>query len=407
MTTVRTEVVMSVAIIATSVLGGAGEQLGLCRVGGLAERLRPGGVRVDRLLLGQEVALHEDDHDLGDHGDGETDAEHRAPVGAHGGDRAVEDLADPQRAERDDSRLRRRGRAAPPGSRGHAGPARSGRGCAGTVAGGARAGTTAPEAAGSGDHCPAGPRFRRRAAEGFGMPVSWPSEGADPGEAQPGESFIVAPSQSRPLIGAAGCQPSCHASVRCGSGARISFLPSCAGGSAGRLGRWLIRTRNRRWASSLRPSPYSAGTSPRKGPPWCLSTRRGFPPRRSSSCAPMCPRWCEAIRTLAVRGAPLLGIAGGYGVALAAARGEDVESAAELLEQARPTAVNLGYGARRVARAYQAAVGSGPGPEAAAVAPWPRRGLCTGRTRRPVGGWRSTVWSCSGELLPGEAGTGC
>ena len=36
----------------------------------------------------------------------------------------------------------------------------------------------------------------------------------------------------------------------------------------------------------------------------------------------------EAIRSLAVRGAPLLGIAGAYGVALAAARGFDVEEAA-------------------------------------------------------------------------------
>ena len=33
------------------------------------------------------------------------------------------------------------------------------------------------------------------------------------------------------------------------------------------------------------------------------------------------PALVEAIRTLAVRGAPLLGIAGAYGVALAAARG--------------------------------------------------------------------------------------
>ncbi|MEU0138089.1 S-methyl-5-thioribose-1-phosphate isomerase [Streptomyces sp. NPDC006296] len=79
------------------------------------------------------------------------------------------------------------------------------------------------------------------------------------------------------------------------------------------------------------------------------------------------PSLVRAIRTLAVRGAPLLGIAGGYGVALAAVRGEDVAQAAELLEQARPTAVNLGYGARRVARAYGAAVESGAVPEAAAA----------------------------------------
>lgn len=80
------------------------------------------------------------------------------------------------------------------------------------------------------------------------------------------------------------------------------------------------------------------------------------------------PALVRAIQALAVRGAPLLGIAGAYGVALAAARGEDVARAAELLERARPTAVNLGYGARRVAARYRAAVGGGSGPEAAAAA---------------------------------------
>ncbi|MEE1739394.1 S-methyl-5-thioribose-1-phosphate isomerase [Streptomyces sp. BE147] len=80
------------------------------------------------------------------------------------------------------------------------------------------------------------------------------------------------------------------------------------------------------------------------------------------------PALVRAIRTLAVRGAPLLGIAGGYGVALAAARGQDVAEAAELLERARPTAVNLGYGVRRTAGAYRAAVAKGAGPEEAAAA---------------------------------------
>lgn len=81
------------------------------------------------------------------------------------------------------------------------------------------------------------------------------------------------------------------------------------------------------------------------------------------------PVLVRAIRTLAVRGAPLLGIAGGYGVALAAARGYDVAEAAGLLEGARPTAVNLGYGVRRVATAYWAAAEKGAGvAEAAAVA---------------------------------------
>ena len=49
----------------------------------------------------------------------------------------------------------------------------------------------------------------------------------------------------------------------------------------------------------------------------------------------------EAIRTLAVRGAPSIGIAAAYGYALAAAQGEDLEAAFAELAGARPTAVNL------------------------------------------------------------------
>ncbi|MCX4676822.1 S-methyl-5-thioribose-1-phosphate isomerase [Streptomyces sp. NBC_01433] len=80
------------------------------------------------------------------------------------------------------------------------------------------------------------------------------------------------------------------------------------------------------------------------------------------------PALVRAIQNLAVRGAPLLGIAGGYGVALAAVRGYDVAEAAEMLERARPTAVNLGYGVRRTAGAYWAAVEKGAGPQGAAAA---------------------------------------
>jgi methylthioribose-1-phosphate isomerase len=49
----------------------------------------------------------------------------------------------------------------------------------------------------------------------------------------------------------------------------------------------------------------------------------------------------EAIRTLAVRGAPAIGVAAAMGYALAAARGEDLDEAAEILLASRPTAVNL------------------------------------------------------------------
>ena len=56
----------------------------------------------------------------------------------------------------------------------------------------------------------------------------------------------------------------------------------------------------------------------------------------------------QAIRALAVRGAPAIGIAAAYGYALAAASGEDLESAAEGLAASRPTAVNLEWALREV-----------------------------------------------------------
>jgi methylthioribose-1-phosphate isomerase len=56
----------------------------------------------------------------------------------------------------------------------------------------------------------------------------------------------------------------------------------------------------------------------------------------------------QAIRTLAVRGAPALGIAAAYGYALAARRGDDLERAYEELAAARPTAVNVEWALREV-----------------------------------------------------------
>ena len=50
-----------------------------------------------------------------------------------------------------------------------------------------------------------------------------------------------------------------------------------------------------------------------------------------------------AIRELAIRGAPAIGVAAAYGLALAAERGEDLDAAAAALAEARPTAVNLAW----------------------------------------------------------------
>jgi len=69
------------------------------------------------------------------------------------------------------------------------------------------------------------------------------------------------------------------------------------------------------------------------------------------------PAVYEAIRRLAVRGAPAIGVAAGYGMVVAAQwipGGDDfltgVEGAAEYLNGARPTAVNLAWATGRVVR---------------------------------------------------------
>jgi methylthioribose-1-phosphate isomerase len=61
----------------------------------------------------------------------------------------------------------------------------------------------------------------------------------------------------------------------------------------------------------------------------------------------------RAIETLAVRGAPAIGITAAYGVVLAAANGEDVHEATARLRRTRPTAVNLSWALDRMARVAQ------------------------------------------------------
>ncbi len=134
------------------------------------------------------------------------------------------------------------------------------------------------------------------------------------------------------------------------------------------------------------------------------------------------PALVEAIRTLAVRGAPLLGIAGAYGVALAAARGYDVEESAGLLERARPTAVNLGRGVRAAADAHRRALAGGGSAEAAASAAlgaaeelhhadaeasrrMASHGLALLDELLPGGGYRLLTHCNSGALVSGGEGT--
>ena len=71
----------------------------------------------------------------------------------------------------------------------------------------------------------------------------------------------------------------------------------------------------------------------------------------------------EAIQRLAVRGAPLIGVAAGYGMAMAvAANPGALERDAARLSGARPTARNLAWAVERVAAAARHG-----GPEAARV----------------------------------------
>jgi methylthioribose-1-phosphate isomerase len=56
----------------------------------------------------------------------------------------------------------------------------------------------------------------------------------------------------------------------------------------------------------------------------------------------------EAIRELAIRGAPAIGVAAAYALALAGARGDDLDEAAALLAASRPTAVNLAWALERM-----------------------------------------------------------
>ena len=60
----------------------------------------------------------------------------------------------------------------------------------------------------------------------------------------------------------------------------------------------------------------------------------------------------DAIRSMVIRGAPAIGDAAAFGMALAALRKQDIEQAAELLRGTRPTAVNLRWAIERMLDAH-------------------------------------------------------
>ncbi len=62
----------------------------------------------------------------------------------------------------------------------------------------------------------------------------------------------------------------------------------------------------------------------------------------------------SAIKDMAVRGAPAIGIAAAYGMALAALKGADLKEASKALAASRPTAVNLFWALERIEKLGEA-----------------------------------------------------
>ena len=82
-----------------------------------------------------------------------------------------------------------------------------------------------------------------------------------------------------------------------------------------------------------------------------LLDQRQLPDREVELVCESAAEVAAAIRSLAVRGAPAIGIAAAYGYALAARRGDDLPEAYEVLARARPTAVNLRWALDEMRRA--------------------------------------------------------
>jgi methylthioribose-1-phosphate isomerase len=81
-----------------------------------------------------------------------------------------------------------------------------------------------------------------------------------------------------------------------------------------------------------------------------LLDQRGLPARADIVTARTSAEVARAIREMVVRGAPAIGCAAAYGLALALLSGEEFETARETLLAARPTAVNLRWALERLSR---------------------------------------------------------
>jgi len=81
-----------------------------------------------------------------------------------------------------------------------------------------------------------------------------------------------------------------------------------------------------------------------------LLDQRRLPARAEIVAVRSARATAEAIREMVVRGAPAIGCAAAYGMALAARAGEDFETARQALLESRPTAVNLRWAVERLWR---------------------------------------------------------
>jgi methylthioribose-1-phosphate isomerase len=72
-----------------------------------------------------------------------------------------------------------------------------------------------------------------------------------------------------------------------------------------------------------------------------LLDQRRLPEERVELRCESAEEVADAIRAMAIRGAPAIGVAAAYGLALAAEQGADLEAARSRLAASRPTAVNL------------------------------------------------------------------
>ncbi|MBK8504010.1 MAG: S-methyl-5-thioribose-1-phosphate isomerase [Saprospiraceae bacterium] len=79
----------------------------------------------------------------------------------------------------------------------------------------------------------------------------------------------------------------------------------------------------------------------------CLIDQRQLPFHFSIEKVHSVPQMATAIRDMHVRGAGLIGAAAGYGIYLAAVSGSDLNQAAHVLIETRPTAVNLSWAVGR------------------------------------------------------------